>query len=170
MTTFYQRQMRQIIDEMPTGDHRARAAAWRQLAARCQRAAQRHDEEADRRAAAGEADESLRWAKLERARRFVRAQEFAPRRAAEAVVADAAPAPRAEYQAVSAIIEAWESAAPNADMAAYRRWCKGPGFGLGVTTPAPSEPAGFTDAAGYVHLVELAGDPIEGCPETPEKP
>jgi len=42
-------QRRNIINEMPTGTHKARAIAWRVLADRCLKAAKKHEAVAERR-------------------------------------------------------------------------------------------------------------------------
>lgn len=45
----FKRLQQLIIDEMPTGEHRERARAWRALARRCLKAADKHDATAERR-------------------------------------------------------------------------------------------------------------------------
>lgn len=49
--SLFKRLQQNIIDEMPTGSHRARAEAWRKLARRCDAAADAHQSTADQREA-----------------------------------------------------------------------------------------------------------------------
>lgn len=60
----YRRLRQNIVDEMPTGSHRARAIAWDELAARCTTAARLHREIADAR----DADDPDAWYAAEVAR------------------------------------------------------------------------------------------------------
>jgi hypothetical protein len=119
---FVKTQRQNIIDNIPTGSHRARAAAWRRLSRRCEQAADRHDAVADLRDAT---------------RTYV--HQFAPEHreaALQQLIAKGKPvdaadvsltAPRApadSKKVADAILQRWDEVDPHA--AEYRRWMSQP--------------------------------------------
>jgi hypothetical protein len=151
---FAKTQRQNIIDNIPTGSHRARAEAWRRLARRCEQAADRHDAVADLRSAT---------------RAYV--HQFAPehRQAAlQQLIAKGEPvdaadvsltAPRApadSKKVAEAILQRWDEVDPHA--AEYRRWMSQPATDCWV------------DGQGYVHTCVVEPNLQSGNEDGPEKP
>jgi hypothetical protein len=188
---FTKSQRKLITDAIPTGAHRARAEAWRRLAARCARAAEKHDAVADLREQTREYLHRFAPAVREAALVQLRLKgrdvdttdtSFGPSRSesiAEAIVADAAPAPKPPVVSlfvhdqatieceredvtgyVDALHEGWIRRERQKLQAARDR--RPDGFAVDQASELAAEwsktQLGFTDALGYVHTVEIDVD------------